>query len=188
MAVFMDPEGAAFCVWQAKEHKGARIVNEPGSLNFNSLNTRDAEGAKTFYGSLFGWEIFGLGGGARMWTAVRATATSWSSAIPGFAQRMAETERAGGVRGRGRDAQSDRRRPTRGSGALERDVRGRRCRRDGREGRGAGRPSGRRRRSSPMGQDDRHHRSAGRDLHREQVRPGEPGTSARQPDSTITAR
>ena len=28
MAVFADPEGAAFCVWQAKEHKGARIVNE----------------------------------------------------------------------------------------------------------------------------------------------------------------
>ena len=29
MAVFADPEGAAFCVWQAKEHKGARVVNEP---------------------------------------------------------------------------------------------------------------------------------------------------------------
>ena len=42
MAVFADPEGAVFCVWQAKEHKGARIVNEHGSLNFNGLNTRDA--------------------------------------------------------------------------------------------------------------------------------------------------
>src|SRR3954453_953520 len=28
MAVLADPEGAAFCVWQAKEHKGAQIVNE----------------------------------------------------------------------------------------------------------------------------------------------------------------
>ena len=28
--MFTDPEGAAFCVWRAKEHKGARIVNEPG--------------------------------------------------------------------------------------------------------------------------------------------------------------
>src|SRR3954453_17994068 len=28
MAVFADPEGAAFCVWQAKRHKGAGIVNE----------------------------------------------------------------------------------------------------------------------------------------------------------------
>jgi predicted enzyme related to lactoylglutathione lyase len=24
MAVFADPEGAVFCVWQAKEHKGAQ--------------------------------------------------------------------------------------------------------------------------------------------------------------------
>jgi uncharacterized protein len=47
MAMFTDPEGAAFCVWQAKEHKGARIVNEHASLNFNDLNTRDPEGAKS---------------------------------------------------------------------------------------------------------------------------------------------
>jgi predicted enzyme related to lactoylglutathione lyase len=67
MAVFTDPEGAAFCVWQAKEHKGARIVNEPGSLNFNGLNTRDVERAKTFYGSVFGWETLRLEGGAEMW-------------------------------------------------------------------------------------------------------------------------
>ncbi|MFZ0215353.1 MAG: VOC family protein [Candidatus Dormiibacterota bacterium] len=67
MAVCADPEGAVFCVWQAKEHKGARIVNEPGSLNFNSLNTHDAERAKPFYRSVFGWETLGLGGGVEMW-------------------------------------------------------------------------------------------------------------------------
>ena len=68
MAVFTDPEGAAFCVWQAKEHKGARLVNEPGSLNFNGLNTRDVERAKSFYGSVFGWRTLALDGGAQMWT------------------------------------------------------------------------------------------------------------------------
>ena len=68
MAVFTDPEGAAFCVWQAYQHKGARIVNEPGSVNFNDLNTRDAEGAKSFYGAVFGWETLGLTGGFEMWT------------------------------------------------------------------------------------------------------------------------
>ena len=68
MAVFADPEGAAFCVWQAKEHKGARIVNEHGSLNFNGLNTRDVEGAKSFYGSVFGWRTLALPGGVEMWT------------------------------------------------------------------------------------------------------------------------
>ena len=68
MAVFTDPEGAAFCVWQAMEHRGARVVNEPGSLNFNGLHTRDVEGAKSFYGSVFGWETLGLPGGAELWT------------------------------------------------------------------------------------------------------------------------
>src|ERR1700738_2886309 len=55
MAVLTDPDGAAVSARQAKDRKGARIVNEPGSLNFNGLNTRDAEAAKTFYGSVFGW-------------------------------------------------------------------------------------------------------------------------------------
>jgi uncharacterized protein len=63
MAVVTDPEGAAFCVWQANEHKGAQIVNEHGSLNFNVLNTRDPEGAKSFYGSVFGWQTLELPGG-----------------------------------------------------------------------------------------------------------------------------
>jgi uncharacterized protein len=67
MAVVTDPEGAAFRLWQAKQHKGARIVNEPGSLNFNSLNTRDTKRAKSFYGSLFGWETLELPGGVEMW-------------------------------------------------------------------------------------------------------------------------
>ncbi len=68
MAVFADPEGAAFCVWQAGSHKGARIVNEAGSLNFNDLRTRDLDGARSFYGSVFGWETLALDGGAQMWT------------------------------------------------------------------------------------------------------------------------
>ncbi|MGH9190910.1 MAG: VOC family protein [Acidimicrobiales bacterium] len=68
MAVFTDPEGAAFCVWQANELMGAKVVNEPGSLNFNGLATRDVEGAKAFYGSVFGWSTLNVGGGAEMWT------------------------------------------------------------------------------------------------------------------------
>jgi predicted enzyme related to lactoylglutathione lyase len=68
MAMFADPEGAVFCVWQAKEHKGAQIVNEAGSLSFNGLNTRDVDGAKAFYGSVFGWRTLTLDGGVEMWT------------------------------------------------------------------------------------------------------------------------
>jgi uncharacterized protein len=68
LAMFTDPEGAAFCVWQANRHQGARIVNEHGSVNFNGLNTRDADRAKEFYGSVFGWTTLALPGGAEMWT------------------------------------------------------------------------------------------------------------------------
>jgi uncharacterized protein len=68
MAVFTDPEGAAFCVWQPKQHRGAQVVNEHGSLNFNGLATRDIESAKSFYGSVLGWTTLALGGGAEMWT------------------------------------------------------------------------------------------------------------------------
>jgi predicted enzyme related to lactoylglutathione lyase len=57
MATFADPEGAAFCVWQAKEHRGAAVVNEHGSLNFNNLSTRDLERAQAFYGAVFDWEV-----------------------------------------------------------------------------------------------------------------------------------
>ena len=68
MGVFTDPEGAAFSVWQAGEHKGAQVVNEHGSLNFNSLGTRGVEGAKSFYGSVFGWQTLELEGGFQAWT------------------------------------------------------------------------------------------------------------------------
>jgi predicted enzyme related to lactoylglutathione lyase len=63
MAVLADPEGATFCVWQAKNNKGAKVVNEQGSLNFNGLATRDVDGAKAFYGAVFGWETMPLGSG-----------------------------------------------------------------------------------------------------------------------------
>jgi predicted enzyme related to lactoylglutathione lyase len=67
MGVFADPEGAVISVWQANQHKGSQIVNEHGSVNFNNLNTRDLEGAKAFYGAVFGWETLDLGG-SYMWT------------------------------------------------------------------------------------------------------------------------
>jgi len=68
MAVCADPQGAAFCLWQPDKHRGATVVNEPGSLNFNDLNTHDVVGAKAFYGAVFGWETIDLGGGSEMWS------------------------------------------------------------------------------------------------------------------------
>jgi uncharacterized protein len=68
LAVFTDPEGAAFRVWEAKEHKGARLVNDPGAVVFNNLNTRTPDAARSFYGSVFGWQTGSIGGGADRWT------------------------------------------------------------------------------------------------------------------------
>jgi predicted enzyme related to lactoylglutathione lyase len=67
MAVVTDPEGAAFCVWQAKNHRGAQVVNEHGSLNFNGLATHDRSRAEAFYGAVFGWQTLTIPGGI-MWT------------------------------------------------------------------------------------------------------------------------
>jgi predicted enzyme related to lactoylglutathione lyase len=67
-AVFSDAEGAVFCVWEPNRHRGAAIVNEAGSLNFNNLNTRDAGAARSFYRAVFGWGTMPMGGGAEAWT------------------------------------------------------------------------------------------------------------------------
>ncbi len=67
IAVFADPEGAVLSIFQPNQHRGSRIVNEHGSVNFNTLNTRDLEGARAFYGAVFGWETLDLGG-SYMWT------------------------------------------------------------------------------------------------------------------------
>jgi uncharacterized protein len=88
MAVLADPEGAEFRVWQALAHIGAEVVNEPGSLNFNSLNTRAAEAAKRFYGTVFGWTTLDLGSG-EFWT-MKAYGDYLEELTPGTRERTAE--------------------------------------------------------------------------------------------------
>ena len=67
-AVCADPEGNTFSLWQAGEHRGAQVVNEHGSLNFNTLATADPERAKAFYRDVFGWGVLDLGPGGQMFT------------------------------------------------------------------------------------------------------------------------
>jgi predicted enzyme related to lactoylglutathione lyase len=55
MAVFVDPIGAVFSVWQAGAHPGAQLVNEPGTWSWCELLTTDVPASKTFYGAVFGW-------------------------------------------------------------------------------------------------------------------------------------
>jgi hypothetical protein len=55
MAVVQDPTGGVFMVWQAKKHVGAEVLDDPGSLCWTELATRDSKTAEKFYTSLFGW-------------------------------------------------------------------------------------------------------------------------------------
>jgi len=57
MGVFQDPTGAVFAAWQPAAMKGAQLVNQPVSLSWNELATRDLEAAKAFYSKVFGWGV-----------------------------------------------------------------------------------------------------------------------------------
>jgi predicted enzyme related to lactoylglutathione lyase len=55
MAVFQDPNGAFISIWEPKTMKGADVMREPNSLGWVELNSRDLEGVRPFYRSVFGW-------------------------------------------------------------------------------------------------------------------------------------
>jgi len=57
MAIAMDPEGAAFGLWQAALHTGAQLVNEAGAFGWNELWTRNPDQAKTFYPAVLGYTV-----------------------------------------------------------------------------------------------------------------------------------
>ena len=55
MAVFADPAGAVFGLWQPNTFAGAELVNDYGCFSWNELGTRDTAGARDFYPAVFGW-------------------------------------------------------------------------------------------------------------------------------------
>jgi uncharacterized protein len=75
IAVVADPVGAAFGVWQPGTHTGAQLVNQPGAWSMSALHTPDPDGAKAFYGDVFGWGSETLDLGA-------AEVTLWR--LPGY--------------------------------------------------------------------------------------------------------
>ena len=73
MAVFADPAGAVFGVWQPRAHQGAGIVNEPDTLCWNELASRDADAVIPFYS-----RRVRLGGeDTRTWAACRTRRGCW---------------------------------------------------------------------------------------------------------------
>jgi predicted enzyme related to lactoylglutathione lyase len=57
MAVVQDPQGAYFLPWQARRQFGAALVNEPGAVVWNELQSPDLDASAAFYRELFGWTV-----------------------------------------------------------------------------------------------------------------------------------
>ena len=172
MAVVTDPEGAVFCVWQAGTHKGAKVVNEHGALNFNGLATRDRRGGE---GASTGRCSAGRPGAARACRCGRcpATATTSRRRPPGSASRWSRWARP--TASSTWSPRSTRSPPTTThAAALERHLRRRRRRRGrAKAASSAARSSAGPRRAVDEDGDDQG--PAGGDVHRQPVRPGEQG-------------
>ena len=54
MAFVADPTGAAVGLWQANQHIGATLVNEPGAVIWNELITDKPDSALAFYEAVVG--------------------------------------------------------------------------------------------------------------------------------------
>jgi uncharacterized protein len=57
MAVVADPEGALFCLSQPRQHPGVGELQQPGSIGWVELATRDLGAAVAFYQQLFDWQL-----------------------------------------------------------------------------------------------------------------------------------
>lgn len=55
MAVIADPTGAVVGLWQSGTHTGFNVVDEPGSVVWTEQMSRDLDGAKRFFHTLFGY-------------------------------------------------------------------------------------------------------------------------------------
>lgn len=55
MAIFADPTGAVISAWEAGEHHGADVCNEPNAWSWNELLSRDIDTALDFHAQVFGW-------------------------------------------------------------------------------------------------------------------------------------
>jgi hypothetical protein len=94
MAVIADVGGAPVSFWQAGDHKGAGLVNEPGTLCWNELTTRAVQESLAFYEAVVGLrgarQEFGdgdyyelqLAGGRRVAGLMPMVGDMWPADIP----------------------------------------------------------------------------------------------------------
>ncbi|MFB7052128.1 VOC family protein [Streptomyces vinaceus] len=75
MAIFADPAGVTFSIWQPGRIEGLGAVTDVGSLCWTELYTPDVPAAAAFYGAVFGWEVDEMPFEGGSYTAVRAAGT-----------------------------------------------------------------------------------------------------------------
>lgn len=56
-ALFMDPEGALFAVWEAGDQHGAGLAGEAGTYAWSERITDDIDASAAFYDAVFGWSL-----------------------------------------------------------------------------------------------------------------------------------
>jgi hypothetical protein len=78
MAIFQDTTGATIAAWQAGEHIGAQLVNEPGAFIWSELATSDLAKSKAFYSEVFGWGW----GGADEYAEAQVAGRTIGAAMP----------------------------------------------------------------------------------------------------------
>ena len=57
MLIANDSTGASFGVWQARDHLGAQLANEPGTVTWNECHSPDPTRAADFYAAVFGHTV-----------------------------------------------------------------------------------------------------------------------------------
>jgi predicted enzyme related to lactoylglutathione lyase len=63
MAVCSDPTGARFCFWQAGQHIGTQVADEPGAATWFELYSPDAAASRDFYTALLRADAAPMPGG-----------------------------------------------------------------------------------------------------------------------------
>jgi uncharacterized protein len=91
MVTFTDPTGAAFSLWQADQHIGTQVTDEPGSMTWCELYAPDAKQARDFYAALLGataepvpggLEYYVLKHGEKMLAGIMQIDPSWGGFQP----------------------------------------------------------------------------------------------------------
>lgn len=81
MAFVLDPGGAAVALWQANQHIGATMVNEPGTVIWNELIT-DNPAAVSFYEQVLGVTTVTADMGADKYTMFQVAGTEVGGTTP----------------------------------------------------------------------------------------------------------